>query len=157
MGCGVIGNTKVSGSFVLGSSPGTPAKKGQLMLDQFASGFLVFSFIALALFQLAIVLGAPLGEYAYGGQNSGVLPIPYRIASIFSFLVALAIAGHYLAQLGVLAPLLGSELNQLANWAIVVFNIPAAVLNNITKSQKEKRLWGGTTIANLLASVIVAI
>jgi hypothetical protein len=109
------------------------------------------------LFQLAIVLGAPLGEYAYGGQNSGVLPIPYRIASIFSFLVALAIAGHYLAQLGVLAPLLGSDLNQLANWAIVVFNIPAAVLNNITKSQKEKRLWGGTTIANLLASVIVAI
>ena len=27
MGYGVIGNTKVSGSFVLGSSPGTPASK----------------------------------------------------------------------------------------------------------------------------------
>jgi hypothetical protein len=27
MGCGVIGNTNDSGSFVLGSSPGTPAKK----------------------------------------------------------------------------------------------------------------------------------
>jgi hypothetical protein len=25
VGCGVIGNTEVSGTFVLGSSPGTPA------------------------------------------------------------------------------------------------------------------------------------
>ena len=127
------------------------------MLDQFAAGFLVFSFVALALFQLAIVLGAPLGEYAYGGQNAGKLPIQYRIASVFSFLIALAIAGHYLAQLGILPMLLDENLNQIVNWGLVVFNIPAAILNNITRSQKEKRLWGGTTIANLLASVIVAL
>ena len=127
------------------------------MLDQFAAGFLVFSFVALALFQLAIVLGAPLGEYAYGGQNAGKLPIQYRIASGFSFLIALAIAGHYLAQLGILPMLLDANLNQIVNWGLVVFNIPAAILNNITRSQKEKRLWGGTTIANLLASVIVAL
>lgn len=127
------------------------------MLDQFAAGFLVFSFVALALFQLAIVLGAPLGEYAFGGQNTGVMPVPYRIASFFSFLVALAIAGHYLAQLGVLNQLLGSELNQIVNWVLVAMNVPAAILNNITRSQKEKRLWGGTTIANLAASVIVAL
>ncbi|MTA89879.1 MAG: hypothetical protein F2536_03010, partial [Actinobacteria bacterium] len=103
------------------------------MLDQFAAGFLVFSFVALALFQLAIVLGAPLGEYAFGGQNAGVMPVPYRIASFFSFLVALAIAGHYLAQLGVLNPLLGSELNQIVNWVLVAMNVPAAILNNITR------------------------
>ena len=127
------------------------------MLDQFAAGFLVFSFVALALFQLAIVLGAPLGEYAYGGQNAGKLPMQYRIASGFSFLIALAIAGHYLAQLGILPMLLDANLNQIVNWGLVVFNIPAAILNNMTRSQKEKRLWGGTTIANLLASVIVAL
>jgi hypothetical protein len=127
------------------------------MLDQFAAGYLVFSFIALALFQLAIVLGAPLGEYAYGGQNAGRLAIQYRITSIFSLLISLAIAGHYLAQLGVFPTLLDESLNQLVNWGLVLFNVPAAILNNITRSQKEKRLWGGTTIANLLASVIVAL
>ncbi len=127
------------------------------MLDQFAAGYLVFSFIALALFQLAIVLGAPLGEYAYGGQSAGRLAVQYRIASIFSFLIALAIAGHYLAQLGVFSTLLDEGLNQLVNWGLVLFNVPAAILNNITRSQKEKRLWGGVTIANLLASVIVAL
>jgi hypothetical protein len=127
------------------------------LLDQLAAGFLVFSFLALALFQLAIVLGAPLGEYAYGGQQSGVLASSYRVASALSFLIGLAIAGHYLAQLGVLPQLLEPDLNQLVNWGIVVFNVPAAILNNITRSEKEKRLWGGTTIANLIASVIVAI
>jgi hypothetical protein len=127
------------------------------LLDQFAAGFLVFSLLALALFQLAIVLGAPLGEYAYGGQQSGVLASSYRVASALSFLIGLAIAGHYLAQLGVLPQLLEQDLNQLVNWGIVVFNVPAAILNNITRSEKEKRLWGGTTIANLIASVIVAI
>jgi len=127
------------------------------MLDQFASGFLVFSFIALALFQLAILLGAPLGEYAFGGQIVGKLPNRYQIASALSFLIALAIAGHYLAQLGVIPTLLNQNLNQLVNWGLVAFNVPAAILNNITRSQKEKRLWGGTTIANLLASLIVAL
>lgn len=127
------------------------------MLDQFAAGFLVFSFVALALFQLAIVMGGPLGEYAFGGQIVGVLPTPYRVASFFSFLLAVAVAGHYLAQLGVLNPLLDSELNQIVNWVLVALNVPAAILNNITRSQKERRLWGGTTIANLAASVIVAL
>ena len=70
------------------------------MLDTFAAGFLVFAYVATAFFQIAIVLGAPLGEYAYGGQNPGILKLPFRIASAFSALVMFAIAGHYLAQLG---------------------------------------------------------
>ncbi len=127
------------------------------MLDAFAAGFLVFAYIALALFQLAIVLGAPLGEYAFGGQNPGVLPFRLRAASFFSFVLALGIAGHYLAQLGVLNPLLDADLNSLVNWFLVGFASLAALMNNITRSEKEKRLWGSTTIAMLLAAVIVAI
>lgn len=126
------------------------------MLDAFASGFLVFSFIATALFQLALALGAPMGEYAFGGQ-APKLPIQYRVASVFSLLVNLAIAGHYLAQLGVFEPLLPEAQNALVNWLLVGFAALAAIANNITKSEKEKRLWGGTTVAMLLAAVIVAI
>jgi hypothetical protein len=127
------------------------------MLDAFASGFLVFAFIATALFQLALALGAPMGEYAYGGQIIGKLPIAYRISSGISFLITLAIAGHYLAQLGVVPKLLSDDLNQWVNWGLIGFGASAAVLNNITKSKKEKQLWGSTTIAMLIASVIVAL
>ena len=127
------------------------------MLDAFAAGFLVFACVATAFFQVAIVLGAPLGEYAYGGQNPGILKLPLRIASAFSALVMFAIAGHYLAQLGVFTPLLDPAGNSIANWGFAVFAGLSAIANNITRSQKEKRLWGGTTIAMLLAAVIVAV
>ena len=127
------------------------------MLDAFAAGFLVFAYVATALFQIAIVLGAPLGEYAYGGQNPGILKLPFRIASVFSALVMFAIAGHYLAQLGVFTPLLDPAGNSIANWGFAFFAGLSAIANNITRSQKEKRLWGGTTIAMLLAAVIVAV
>jgi len=127
------------------------------MLEAFAAGFLVFAYVATAFFQIAIVLGAPLGEYAYGGQNPGILKLPLRIASAFSALVMFAIAGHYLAQLGVFTPLLDEAGNSIANWGFAVFAGLSAIANNITRSQKEKRLWGGTTIAMLLAAVIVAV
>lgn len=127
------------------------------MLDVFASSFLVFAYIATALFQFAIVLGAPLGEYAYGGQNQGKLPTRFRVTSVVSMLLMLALAGHYLAQTGVVQPLLGETGNSMVNWVLVGFAALAAIMNNITRSQKEKRLWGGTTIAMLLAAVIVAV
>lgn len=127
------------------------------MLEAVAGGFLVFFFVALALFQLAIVLGAPLGEYAYGGQRAGVLPPGFRVASFFSMALASAIAGHYLAQLGVFTPLLEPAVNQIVNWALVGFAALSALANNITRSQKEKRLWGGPTVAALIAAVVIAL
>ena len=127
------------------------------MLDVFASSFLVFAYTATALFQFAIVLGAPLGEYAYGGQNEGKLPTRFRVTSVVSMLLMLALAGHYLAQTGVVQPLLDETGNSIVNWVLVGFAALAALMNNITRSQKEKRLWGGTTIAMLLAAVIVAV
>jgi hypothetical protein len=127
------------------------------MLETFASGFLVFAFLATSLFQLAIVLGAPLGEYAYGGQMVGKLPVGYRIGSVISALMTLAFAGHYLAQLGVLPTLLDAGGNQIANWALVGFNALAALMNNITRGKKEKQLWGSTTVAMLVASIVVAL
>jgi hypothetical protein len=127
------------------------------VLDAFASGFLVFAFTATALFQLALVFGAPMGEYAYGGQMPGKLPTPYRVSSLISFLLMLAIAGHYLAQLGAVPKLLSPELNQWVNWGLIGFATLAAVMNNLTRSVKERRLWGSTTIAMLIAAIIVAL
>lgn len=127
------------------------------MLADFASGFLIFSTLAVALFQLAIVLGAPVGDYSYGGQHDGVLPVKFRVVSAGSFLVMLAIAGHYLAQIGFFTPLFGGQFNTLANWSLVGFFALAALLNNITKSEKEKRVFGSLAIAMLLSAILVAI
>lgn len=127
------------------------------MLADFASGFLVFSTLAVALFHLAIVLGAPVGDYAYGGQHQGVLPTGYRIASVVSMFVMIAVAGHYLAQIGLFAPLLDATGNAIANWGFVALLALSALMNNITKSEKEKRVFGSISIAMLLAAILVAI
>ena len=127
------------------------------MLSDFASGFLVFSTLAVALFQLAIVLGAPVGDYAYGGQHPGKLPTKFRVASVFSMVVMLAVAGHYLAQIGLFTPVLDASGNAFANWGFVAFFALSALMNNITKSEKEKRVFGSITIAMLLSAILVAI
>jgi hypothetical protein len=127
------------------------------MIENIAAGFLVVSFFALAIFQAAIVLGAPLGEYSYGGANKGVLPRNYRVSSVFSALFALAVSGHYLSQLGLIPQLLASDANSIANWVLVGFAILATIVNNISRSKKERLIWGPTTFLMLIASVTVAL
>ncbi len=156
LGYGVIGNTDDSGSFVLGSSPGTPARM-ELMLLTIAASFMVLATTATAIFQLAIVFGAPLGEFSYGGANKGKLPTGYRIGSVISFALMIAFAGHYLAQLGVFDPIFDPAGNSIVNWVLVASNALAALANNATRSKKERAVWGVTTILMFVASLVVAL
>jgi hypothetical protein len=110
-----------------------------------------------ALFQFALVLGAPMGEYAFGGAHSGKLPARYRAASAVSILIYAAIAGHYLAQLGVLPKLLPTTMNDLANWAVVAFNLVGLVLNSISRSKSERQLWVPVLLLLTICSALVAL
>ena len=108
-------------------------------------------------FQIALISGAPWGEYAFGGQNKGVLPIRLRIGSVITTFLYLGIAGHYLAQLGVFPKFLGPDLNQLANWVIVALNALALIMNTITPSKKERMLWAPVALALLATSLVLAL
>lgn len=117
----------------------------------------VVTLVFVSLFQLALVLGAPLGEYAFGGRNTGRLPVSFRIGSAISTVVYLAIAGHYLAQIGVFQPLLDEPLNGYVNWALVGLNILSLALNAVSRSRAERRLWVPVILLLLSCSVIVAL
>lgn len=110
-----------------------------------------------ALFQLALVLGAPMGEYAFGGQRTGKLPIQFRVASAVSFLTLLAIGGHYLAQADVLPRMLPDNLNSVANWVLVAFNVVGLVMNSISRSKKERQMWVPVLLLSVVLAVIVAL
>ncbi len=113
--------------------------------------------ILVALFQLALVLGAPMGEYAFGGQNVGKLPNQLRVSSAVSFVVLLAIAGHYLAQAGVFTLLLPADLNSIANWVLVGFNVLGLIMNGISRRQKERKMWVPVLLLSVVLAVIVAL
>jgi hypothetical protein len=113
--------------------------------------------IVVALFQLALVLGAPMGEYAFGGQNPGKLPNRFRMASVFSFVVLVALAGHYFAQAGVFTPVLPELPNSWVNWALVVFFTVGLVMNSISRSKKERQMWVPVLLLSVVLAIIVAL
>jgi hypothetical protein len=113
--------------------------------------------LIVAVFQVALALGAPLGEYAYGGTKTGKLPLGFRINSVVAAFVMLAISGHYLAQLGVFEPILDPAGSSVVNWVLVAFTGLAALANNATRSKKERMVWGIPTILMFVASLVVAL
>lgn len=113
--------------------------------------------LIVTVFQIALALGAPWGEYAYGGTKTGKLPTGFRINSVVSAFVMLAISGHYLAQLGVFQPILDPAGNAVVNWVLVAFTGLAALANNATRSKKERMVWGIPTILMFLAALVVAL
>jgi hypothetical protein len=127
------------------------------MLATISSSFLVVTTLIVAVFQVALALGAPLGEYAYGGTKTGKLPLGFRINSVVAVFVMLAISGHYLAQLGVFEPILDPAGSSVVNWVLVAFTGLAALANNATRSKKERMVWGIPTILMFVASVVVAL
>lgn len=120
---------------------------------------LIQSVIALGVvgFQVALVAGAPWGEYAMGGQNKGTLPKSLRISSGASAIFMLAQSGHYLAQAGVLTPLLDATWNNVANWFWFAFTVIGLVLNIITRSRKERKLWVPVLLVSTICTLLVAL
>ena len=110
-----------------------------------------------ALFQLALVLGAPMGEYAFGGQRPGKLPVGFRVGSAISFVTLMAIGGHYLAQAGVFTPLLPDGQNAFVNWVLVGFNVLGLIMNSISRSKKERQMWVPVLLLSVVLANIVAL
>jgi hypothetical protein len=127
------------------------------MLATISAIFLVAMTLVVTLFQISLASGAPWGEYAYGGTKTGKLPTGFRINSVVSAFLMLAISGHYLAQLGVFEPVLDSAGNSVVNWVLVGFTGLAALANNATRSKKERMVWGIPTILMFLAALAVAL
>ena len=120
--------------------------------------WLTLTLLALiTLFQIALIAGAPWGEYAFGGKNKGALPRNLRIGSAISSFLYLGIAGHYLAQIGVFPQLLDANLNSIANWSIVGINSLSLIMNTITPSKKERMIWAPVALILLGASILIAL
>jgi hypothetical protein len=86
-------------------------------------------------FQVALALGAPWGEAAWGGANAGVLPVGFRVASGLSAVlwagVASVSAGRLLGQVGRRRLLLG----------VAVYSTIGIAMNAISPSSTERAIW----------------
>ena len=66
--------------------------------------FLATLLLIQVVFQLALAAGAPWGRAAWGGQNDGVLPVGFRVASgiaaVVWLWVLLVVLGRFLGKVG---------------------------------------------------------
>ena len=107
-------------------------------------------------FQLCLAAGAPWGAYAMGGRYPGRFPAPMRIGAVIQAGVVAALAVVVLSDADVLAPGIADTLPWLI-WLVVAFATLSTILNAITRSAVERRLWLPVALALLVTSLVVAV
>lgn len=110
--------------------------------------------LAICFFQIALIAGAPLGEYTQGGQNRGALPVKGRVIAAVSIPLLLFCAGSILSAAG----FPGLEMSRRAGWLALAVMTVSAILNWITPSSRERAVWGPimTVMAGFAAHVMIA-
>ncbi|MER3388055.1 MAG: hypothetical protein RIA38_05240 [Microcella pacifica] len=112
---------------------------------------------ALAVFQLALAAGAPLGRYAWAGQHDGALPARLRIGSAVSIVIYALIAVVALERAGVIDLIPGEVVETVAMWVIAVYFALGIVMNGISRSKPERYTMTPVVIVLTAASVILAL
>ncbi len=107
-------------------------------------------------FQLALAVGAPWGAYALGGAFPGRLPPAMRVAAVVQALLLALMAGVVLARTGLALPGWAQAATWLI-WLVVAFSVVAVILNSITPSAGERRLWAPVALVMLACSLTVAL
>lgn len=107
-------------------------------------------------FQIALALGAPWGAYAMGGRFPGRFPPAMRIAALVqAALLTLAVL-IVLSDAGLIEPSVARPFPWLI-WLVVGFSAISLVLNTITPSARERRIWAPLALVMFLCSLSVAL
>jgi hypothetical protein len=112
--------------------------------------------LGVVVFQLALALGAPWGEYAMGGRYPGTMPRAMRVSAVGQAALLAALAVYVLSAAGLVLPSMARTLPGLI-WAVVAFSALSLVLNAITPSAGERRIWVPVAIVMIVTSLIVAL
>lgn len=112
--------------------------------------------VIVVIFQCALALGAPWGEYAMGGTQPGKYPPKLRLAALLQGALLALAALVVLVAAELVLPSWGG-VAEVVVWFVVLLMAVSCVLNLITKSKWERRLWVPVTIMLFITSLIVAL
>lgn len=90
----------------------------------------------LALFQLALALGAPLGHFAWGGRHR-VLPVHLRVGSAASIVIYGLIDLIAWDRVGAI-DVFPEPFSEVAMWVIFAYFTVGIVMNAISRSKPER-------------------
>lgn len=117
-------------------------------------------FLALAIFQAALALGAPVGHVAYGGRAAGPdrrLRRPWRFASAAAALILIGFAWVILARGGVVGDGVSQTALAVGSWMIVAYMALNTAANLSAGHPFEKYGMGAlTALLVVLCSIVAA-
>lgn len=108
----------------------------------------------LALFQLTLALGAPLGRFAWGGQHR-VLPARLRVGSAISILVYGLIALIAWDRVGAV-DVFPQAFSQIAMWVVVAYFALGIAMNAVSRSKPERATMVPMSLVLAVLSFLVA-
>lgn len=109
----------------------------------------------LAVFQLALALGAPLGRFAWGGQHR-VLPAKLRIGSAVSIVIYAIIATLALDRAGIV-DVVPDPVSTVGMWVVFGYFVLGIPLNAISRSKPERYTMTPVVTVLALLSLVVAL
>jgi hypothetical protein len=112
--------------------------------------------LAIAAFQLALALGAPLGRAAWGGA-SAQLPPRLRAASAVAVLVWLLATVIVVGRVGIELVPLPAPVLEWGTWILVVLLTLGAIVNFASASPWERFLWAPVALLVALLTALVAL
>lgn len=110
----------------------------------------------LAIFQVALSLGAPLGRFAWGGQHR-ILPMRLRIGSVISIFIYTIIAILILSKAQIMHLQLVDTVVNIGSWIIAGYFTLGVIMNGISRSKAERNLMTPVALALSATTLIVAL
>jgi hypothetical protein len=126
-----------------------------MTLDQFAALTACVVLAGLAVFQGALIGGAPWGRLAWGGQHE-VLPTRLRIGSALSIILYAAFGYAAAAKAGLVLPLVNMSVTSVAMWVLTAYFALGVIMNGISRSKPERFVMTPTAFVLAALYLILA-
>ncbi|MCC3377265.1 hypothetical protein [Cohnella sp. REN36] len=130
---------------------------GEWTLVQWAAMLSAILFAGLAVFQILLFLGRPLGAYSWGGRHPGVLPPRLRRQSLPAAVVLALIGLVFLSHGDVVSIGLPFPATRVMMWIFTAFLALNTLGNLASASPQEKRTMAPISGVLCLIGLYIAI
>lgn len=112
--------------------------------------------LGLAIFQLALIFGAPIGKYAWGGAHT-TLPRNLRIGSAISILLYGIFAAIILGKADIFSLFSDSAITNIGVWILAIYFCIGVVMNGISRSKPERNLMTPIALVLAILTLLIAV
>lgn len=125
------------------------------LVEAAAATFTLLSVLTIG-FQIAVGLGAPWGRFTLGGKYPDVLPMKARVIPVISTVIIALFIAIVLIRAGLIRPDL-FQASHIAIWFPVGYMALGLVMNAISPSKPERKLWVPVIAVMLVCTLVVAL